>query len=71
MAVAQRVSGWGSLAPWELNGCWSGSCRAYKEAKPWAFVLMVSVLIVAALLASYLPALRASRVDPISALRSD
>ena len=42
-----------------------------QRGEPWTFVVMVSVLIFAALLASYVPALRASRVDPISTLRMD
>jgi putative ABC transport system permease protein len=37
----------------------------------WAFVAMVGVLLVAALFASLIPAWRASRVEPITALRCD
>jgi putative ABC transport system permease protein len=36
---------------------------------PWAFSLAAAVLILAAVLAGYLPARRAMRVDPIAALR--
>src|SRR5438067_69265 len=39
--------------------------------EPSTFIIMISVLIVAALLASFGPALRASRVDPVTALRQD
>jgi ABC-type antimicrobial peptide transport system permease subunit len=35
------------------------------------FGIMISILVAAALFASFLPARRASRVDPISALRQE
>jgi ABC-type antimicrobial peptide transport system permease subunit len=38
---------------------------------PWTFAAVVSLLGAIALLASYLPARRASRMDPIAVLRSD
>ncbi|HLJ16627.1 MAG TPA: hypothetical protein VKV15_19175 [Bryobacteraceae bacterium] len=40
-----------------------------QPADPLAFATMICVLVMAALFASFLPARRASRVDPMSALR--
>jgi predicted permease len=42
-----------------------------RPAEPLTFTAMVSVLVVAALFASFLPARRASRMDPVTALRQD
>jgi len=42
-----------------------------ERTEPLTFLLMVCVLIVAALFASFLPARRASRVDPMTALRQE
>jgi predicted permease len=42
-----------------------------RTAEPSTFAVMISVLMAAALLASFLPARRASRVDPMSALRQE
>jgi len=42
-----------------------------RPTEPLTFAIMVSVLVVAALLASFVPARRASRVDPMRALRQE
>jgi predicted permease len=42
-----------------------------RSAEPSTFAIMITVLVAAALLASFLPARRASRVDPMTALRQD
>jgi predicted permease len=42
-----------------------------RSTEPSTFAIMISVLVAAALFASFLPARRASRVDPISALRQE
>jgi predicted permease len=42
-----------------------------RSAEPSTFGAMIAVLVIAALIASFLPARRASRVDPIKALRQE
>jgi predicted permease len=42
-----------------------------RPAEPLTFTIMISVLVVAALFASFLPAHRASRIDPMRALRQE
>jgi predicted permease len=42
-----------------------------EKADPSSFVLMILVLMVAALAASFIPARRASRIDPLKALRQE
>ncbi len=42
-----------------------------RPAEPLTFITMISVLIAAAVIASFVPARRASRVDPVIALRQE
>jgi predicted permease len=42
-----------------------------RPTEPLTFTIMISLLVVAALFASFVPARRASRVDPVSALRQE
>jgi putative ABC transport system permease protein len=42
-----------------------------RSTDPLAFLTMIIVLVLAALLASFVPARRASRVDPMKALRQE
>jgi len=42
-----------------------------RQTEPVTFAMMVCVLVVAALIASFVPARRASRVDPVTALRQE
>ena len=67
-----------------LTGVAAGACVAFvagrvlqklvdgmRPAEPLTFVAMVAVLVLAALVASFVPARRASRVDPLVALRQE
>ncbi len=47
------------------------SVQGMRPEDPSTFVIMTPVLVVAALFASFVPARRASRVDPMTALRQD
>ena len=42
-----------------------------QPAEPLTFAVMIAILFATALLASYIPARRASRIDPVEALRQD
>jgi putative ABC transport system permease protein len=42
-----------------------------RSAEPLTFAMMISVLVAAGLFASFVPARRASRIDPMSALRQE
>jgi predicted permease len=58
----------GALVAARLLAQW---VTAVRSAEPVAFVLMIVLLVAAALLASFLPARRASHLDPVVALRQD
>jgi ABC-type antimicrobial peptide transport system permease subunit len=45
--------------------------QGMRAAEPGTFALMVVVLIAAAMIASFLPARPAIRIDPVEALRQD
>jgi putative ABC transport system permease protein len=47
------------------------SVEGMQPAGPLAFAVMIPALMAAALVASFLPARRASRVDPVTALRQE
>jgi predicted permease len=42
-----------------------------RPIEPWTYALMILILVIAALIASFVPARRASRVDPVRALRQE
>lgn len=61
----------GSAASWILARALSGLLYGVKPADPVTFFGMLIVLTAVAALAGYLPARRASRIDPMVALRAD
>ncbi|HZU23523.1 MAG TPA: ABC transporter permease, partial [Terriglobales bacterium] len=61
----------GGAAAWAANRVLLRVVQGAQPGGPLTFALMTSILVVAALLASLIPALRAGRVDPLSALRGD
>jgi predicted permease len=61
----------GAGASWLLARSASGLLFGVTARDPQTFVVMAAVLAMVALLAGYLPARRASRIDPMVALRAD
>ncbi len=68
ISVGVAVGLAGALGAARLLARWVEGVRA---TEPMTFALMISVLVMAALFASFLPARRASRVDPVKALRQE
>lgn len=61
----------GSAVSWILARALSGLLYGVTPADPVTFLGMLIVLTAVAALAGYLPARRASRIDPMVALRAD
>src|SRR5205085_2174414 len=61
----------GSLAGFAAARLLKHFVAGVQSTDPLTFVLMISVLVLAALFASFLPARRASRTEPMSALRQE
>lgn len=59
----------GTVVALGLVGSLTGMLYGVEATDPWTFLVMVPVLVGIAGLAAYLPARRASRVDPMSLLR--
>jgi putative ABC transport system permease protein len=60
----------GVIASWALGRTMSGLLFGVTATDPVTFASMLGVLALVAALAGYIPARRASRIDPITALRA-
>jgi putative ABC transport system permease protein len=60
-----------------IAGAWAAGrvlmrlVEGMQSSEPATFAIMIPILVVAALFASFVPARRASRVDPVKALRQE
>jgi len=61
----------GIVCAWGLTHAVSSLLFGILRPEVWLFALMTVVLALVAMLAAYLPALRAARVDPVEALRCE
>ena len=61
----------GTAASWFATHSLVRLVEGVRAAEPLTFGAMIAVLVIAALFASFLPARRASRVDPMKALRQE
>ncbi len=69
MAVALAGIGVGVLAAFALTRLMASLLYDVKPTDPWTFLSVAAVATATALIASAVPALRAARVDPLTALR--
>jgi predicted permease len=63
--------GFGTIAALAAGRSLEHSVEGMRQIEPVSFAVMIPVLVAAALIASFIPARRASRIDPTSALRQD
>jgi putative ABC transport system permease protein len=68
---AATLAGAGLLLSLGLTRLLQGVLYGVSASDPWAFVGMAALLAGIVLLASYLPARRGARTDPIAALRTE
>jgi len=61
----------GIIGAWAAARLLERSVEGMRSMEPFAWLAMIAVLVVAALVASLAPAVRASRVDPARTLRGD
>jgi predicted permease len=71
LAMISIGAGIGLAASIAVGSLLEHSVAGMRPAEPATFVIMTAVLVAAALAASFVPARRASRIDPMSALRQD
>jgi predicted permease len=71
LAMILAGVGIGLAASVTVGGLLQRSVPGMRPAEPATFAVMITVLVAAALAASFVPARRASRIDPMSALRQD
>jgi predicted permease len=71
LALASTGMALGAAASWLLGRSLSGLLFGVTPADPLTFAAMLGVLTLVALTAGYLPARRASRIDPLVALRTE
>jgi len=62
-------AGFGLAAAFATTRAMAGLLYEVSPTDPWTFALVAAAVVLVALAASYIPARRASRVDPIEALR--
>ena len=71
MTVAVAGAAAGVVVAAALTSLMSGLLYGVAPRDPFTFAAVVGVLCGVALVASYIPARRATRIDPLSALRSE
>ena len=69
MILAAAGIGLGSACAWALSRLLEGLLFGVRAHEPTAFLTAAVIMIAVAFLASYLPARRATKVDPMVALR--